>query len=65
MVKEITLDWLNEEYVYETVPQAHAVSLMDIQNNYPELEKGKPLTKLEKTKMLKIKAEVALIKGEL
>jgi hypothetical protein len=64
---EITLDWLLAKYVYqpEPVPQARIVSLKDIENDYPELEKGKPLTKQEKAKMSKIKTEVALIKGKL
>jgi len=62
---EITLDWLLAEYVYQPKPvlQAHSVSLMDIKNDYPELERGKPLTKLEKAKKAKIDAEIAHMKA--
>lgn len=62
---EITLDWLTAEYVYQPqpVPQAHSVSLMDIKNDYPELEKGRPLTQQEKAKKAKIDAEVAHMKA--
>jgi hypothetical protein len=40
------------------------VSLKDIENDYPELEKGKPLTKLEKAKKAKIDAEIAHMKAQ-
>jgi hypothetical protein len=62
---EISLDWLEAEYVYQPkpVPQAHIVSLKDIENDYPELEKGKPLTKQEKAKKAKIDAQVAHMKA--
>jgi len=62
---EITIEWLLAEYVYqpEPVPQARIVSLKDIENDYPELEKGKPLTKLEKAKKAKIDAQVAHMKA--
>jgi hypothetical protein len=63
------IEWLLGDDVFShpvvnNTAQAHIVSLKDIANDYPELEKGKPLTKSEREKMRKIKIEVEHMKRQ-